>query len=118
MSIYNDGAVQMGARDLTINSVVYAGDSVAVNRPTKNVRRTNSVDEPSGSRIWNDFVTGSATLQLADETTPIPLLGMTFEETFVASIGAETFIIDNVGQPEEKAGEKKVSITFVKKYSA
>lgn len=117
MSIYNDGAVQMGARDLTINEIVYAGDSVAVNRPTKNVRRTNSVDEPSGSRIYADFVTGSATLQLADETTPIPENGMTFAETFVTNIGEETFIIDNVGQPEEKAGEKKVTITFVKKYN-
>ena len=113
----NDGTVQYGSRVLSINSVSYVADNVTVNRPGKTIERTNEIDEPSGQVSYTGFVTGSATLQLASGSTVIPVQGLTFTETFVASIGSETFYLDSVDQPEDKAGEKKVNVTFRKQYN-
>lgn len=113
----NDGTVQYGSRVLTINAVAYVADNINVNRPGKTIERTNELDEPSGQVSYSGFVTGSATIQLATSATAIPVQGLTFSTTFVTSIGSETFYIESVDQPEEKAGEKKVNINFRKQYN-
>lgn len=111
----NDGTVQYGSRVLTINGVDYVADNCEVTRPSKTIERTNEIDEPSGQVSYEGFVTGSATLQLATGSTVIPILGQEFSTTFGAS--SETFYIDSVTQPESKDAEKKVNITFRKKYN-
>ena len=116
-AIVNDGSVQYGSRVLSINSVSYVADNIEVNRPTKTITRTNELDEPDGQVTYADYVTGSATLQLESGATVIPVAGLTFSATFIASIGAETFYLENVDQPEVKDAEKKVNITFRKQYN-
>jgi len=113
----NDGSVQYGSRVLTINSVAYVADNVAVERPSKIIERTNEIDEPSGWVGYAGFVSGTAQIQLASGATVIPVAGFTFSTTFVASIDAETFTLTDVSQPEEKGGEKKVNISFKKNYN-
>lgn len=117
-AVYNDGTIQYATRVLTINSVAYVADSVSVNRPTKAIDRTNQLGEPSGSVGVADFVTGTATVQLAADDTVEPENGQTFASTFDATIGAETFYVTNVGRAESKDSEKKVTISFKKKYNA
>jgi len=113
----NDGTVQYGSRVLTINGVDYVADNCEVTRPSKTIERTNEIGEPSGQVSYEGFVTGSATLQLATGSTAIPVQGLEFSTTWVASIGPETFYIDSVTQPESKDAEKKVNVTFRKKYN-
>lgn len=116
-AIVNDGAIPYGSRDLSINSKTYVADNIEVTRPTKVIERTNSTDEPSGQVIYANFVTGTATLQLAGNTDK-PQLGNTFTETFDSTIGAETFYISETGLPEAKGEDRKVSVQFRKKYNA
>jgi hypothetical protein len=114
---YNDGTIPYGSRVLTINTVTYIANNIRISRPTKVIRRTNELDEPTGSVGIKDFVTGSAELQLATSSTAEPPQGQTFAVTFDATIGSETFLIKDVDRPEEKGSDKKVNITFVKKYN-
>ncbi len=115
MPLSNDGSVPYGSRVLTINTVTYVAEQIEVRRPTFVIERRNQLNQPSGQVIDDDFVAGTATLQLATGATAIPANGMTFSTTFEAA--AETFIISEVGQPEEQGAEKKVTISFRKKYN-
>lgn len=112
----NDGAIPYGSIVLTINSITYVADSFSISRPSKTIERTNETDLPSGQVSYDGFVTGSATLQLASGSTAIPAM----YDTFTTSVSgtSETFYIDSVTQPLEKAGERKVNINFRKTYSA
>lgn len=114
---YNDGTVQYGSRVFTINSVAYVADNISVNRPTKEIERTNQIGEPSGSVGVAGFVSGSATLQLASGATVEPTAGQTFAVTFDSGIGAETFFVTSPSRAETKDGEIKLNITFKKKYN-
>src|SRR5262245_61490900 len=100
MPLINDGTVQYGARVLTINSVTYVDENHQATRPSTIIERRNELNEPSGQVAIADFVTGSASLQLATGATVTPPLGETFTTTFLAA--AETFFISQVGQPEEQ----------------
>lgn len=114
---FNDGTVQYGSRVLTIGGVAYVADNITVNRPTKPIERTNEIGEPSGSVGVAGFVTGSATIQLASSSTVEPAGGATFTVTFDGTIGAETFYTTSPARTENKDAEKKINITFTKKYN-
>lgn len=118
-ALHNDGTVQYASRVLSINSVNYVADNITVNRPVKRILRTNELGEPSGSVGVADFVTGSATLQLASGSTAEPQSGSTytFTVTFDTAIGAETFYVSGVDRSENKDAEKKINIQFIKKYN-
>ena len=118
MPLVNDGSVQYGSRVLTINSVTYVAEQIEVRRPSFVIERRDQLNKPNGQVIDEDFVTGTATLQLATGATVIPQIGQTFQETFVAAIGAETFILSEIGQPEAQGDAKKVPVSFRKKYNA
>ena len=124
----NDGAVQFGSRVLTIGKnaggtggATYIAEAFNVTRATKTIERTNHLDKPNGQMIYESFITGSATLQLADGTTEEPHNGWQFTETMVKDDGTtpvavvEVFIIDHVGRAETVNGEKKISVNFRKK---
>lgn len=112
----NDGAIPYGSIVITINSVTYIADSFSISRPSKTIERTSEVDLPTGQISYDGFVTGSATLQLASDSTAIPAMYQTFTSSVSGS--SETFYIDSVTQPLEKGGEKKINITFRKQYNA
>lgn len=124
----NDGAVQYGSRVMTIGKAsggtggaTYVAENFSIDRPTKVVERTNHLDKPNGQAIYESFITGSATVQLADATTEEPHNGWQFTETIVKDDGTtpvavvEVFIISHVGRAETVNGEKKISISFRKK---
>lgn len=116
MPINNDGSVQYGSRVINLGSASYIADNIEVTRPSTIIERTNEVGEPNGQVAIAGFVTGSATLQLASGSATIPALGAEFAESFGA--GSETFFVSEVSQPESKDGEKKVNVSFRKKYNA
>ena len=116
-AIYNDGTIVYGSRVLTINSVAYVADNLTISRPTKSVDRTNDLGEPSGSVGIADFVTGSATVQMASSSVVEPENGTSFTDTFDTTIGAETFYVTSCTRNESKDAEKKCSINFKKKYN-
>src|SRR6056300_1323111 len=116
-AVSNDGSVQYGSRTIQIPASTgdtFVADNVEVTRGTNVIEQTDQLGEPSGQVIVDAFVTGTAQIQMIASTDP-PLLGEEFAETFVTSIGSETFIVSEVGQPETKDGEKKVNISFRKK---
>jgi hypothetical protein len=114
---WNDGAIPYGSRVVTISTVTYVANNIRVRRPTKQIKRTNELDEPSGSVGVEDFVEGSAELQLATSSTAEPQNGMTFDLTLDATIGEETFILSEVERPEEKSADKKLNVNFIKQYN-
>lgn len=117
MPLINDGTVQQGSRVLSIDSVSYIAENIEVTRPTQIVERRSELGAPNGQAQIDDFVTGTATLQLATGATVIPENGDTFATTFVTAIGSETFFLSEVGQPETQGEAKKVNISFRKKYN-
>ena len=68
-AIYNDGTVAYGSKVLTINSVLFVAENIEVRRPIIKIERRNELHEPNGKVGIKDFVTGSATLQLAQSGT-------------------------------------------------
>lgn len=108
-TIYNDSDVVYGARDLTINGVVYATDDFSLDHEVTEIVRTKKNERPSGQVAIKGRITGSATLQLATSSTALPEMGMTFTVT------EGTFIVRKVGRTETKGGETKVPIEFVEK---
>jgi hypothetical protein len=116
-AVANDGAVQYGSRVITIpvsTGTAFVFDNVETSRPTNAIEQTNELGEPSGQVLVDGFVTGSGVLQM-QSGVDAPLLGEIFTETFDATIGAESFYVSSVGQPETKDGEKKCNIEFRKK---
>lgn len=113
-AIYNDGSAAYGSRliALSITGSVVA-ENISIDRPTKIIAVENEIGEPSKQVVIADFVTGSATVQIVSAVPPAN--GETFPATFSTAIGAETFIVTSVSQPEEQAGLKKSTIQFRKK---
>jgi hypothetical protein len=113
---YNDGSKRYGSRSETIGGTAYKCENITITRPTNILEERDELGEPSGQVAVPEFVTGTALLQLTSAAV-IPVLGATFSDTFVTSIGAETFFLSNIEQPEEHQGIKKVPIQFRKVYN-
>jgi hypothetical protein len=112
-AVHNDGSVDYGSRVLSINSVNYVADNFTVTFSTKEILRTNELGEPSGHVLVSDFVRGTAQLQTGANTTFVAV-----GQTFVTNVGNTTngnYVIASVEVPEDKEGEKKQSISFIKK---
>ena len=130
---FNDGTVQYGSRvwvikknDGTTARDTFVADNITVNRPTKLIKRTDQLGEPSGSVGVPDFVEGSATLQIASSSTLLTQAGdqIICDGTVNAKLdastggaGSETFFVHSVGEPFTKDGETKLNISFIKKYN-
>jgi hypothetical protein len=134
---YQDGAVPYGSRVVAFKRVNSGGGSGVASTWTAlanattvvleniSVKRSGLVNKiydelkkPSKSYGQEDFPDGSAVAQLAKDptgTTTVALqFGDAFTTTFDASIGAESFVITSVDQPEEQGSYKKQSISFMK----
>lgn len=115
MPVYNDGAIPFGSRILAINSVNFAAEDFNINEPMQEIQRRNVVtNAPAGFVITDDFVDGTATLQLANAQTA-PLRG----DSFITPIrGANAnCVVSQVGTPESQGTDKKVSINWKLKYN-
>ena len=121
MPIKTDGTVPSGSRILLIGTadVSYIADNFSINRPTAFLDQRDQYNEPSGGVLLEDFITGSATLQIASSTTPLPHLGDEFMTWLDDSniIGTrQVFYITEVSKQEERASLKKVTINFRMEY--
>lgn len=92
----------------------YVTEDFTINRPTKNIQRYNELSEPSGQVIIADFVNGTATVQIPNSSSNIPVNGITFAGDY--GEGVETFIVSQVDRPYAQDTLHKVNITFTKKY--
>lgn len=108
-TIYNDGDVSYGSRDLVINGVTYATDDFNLDHEVTEIVRTDKQERPTGQVGIKGRVNGTATLQLATTSTALPEMGHTFAVT------EGTFVVRKVGRTETKGGETKVPIEFVEK---
>jgi hypothetical protein len=119
---WNDGSIPYGVRLETFSRGVvslgsYVCENLTLTRPTVAIRRKDELGGPNGSVGVPDFVTGTATVQLATSSSKILRPGDTFSDTFDSDLGSESFIVENVDQPEGQTDYKKVNIRFVKKYN-
>jgi len=113
---FNDNNVDYGSRVLSINAVNYVADNFTVTFATKEILKTNELDEPTGSVAVPDFVRGTAQIQMGANTAYVTI-GQNFT-TNIANTVNGVFFIQSVEIPEDKTAEKKQSITFIKKYGA
>lgn len=109
----NDGTVQFGSRELTINAVVYETDDFSYDPSVTDFTRTNYKNKPTGQVYVKGKITGKCTVQLPEGSTNKPTFGATFT-TSPAPADEAGFIwfITKVGRAERKEGETKVSIEF------
>jgi hypothetical protein len=114
----NDGGVVFGSQVVTINSVAYVAENIDFDDPSKNIVRTNENGVPDGQVFIDDVASGSATLQLASASTVAPPKYAEFSITPVGGAAAITFIVTQVGQRYQSAGETKIPIQFRKKLAA
>lgn len=119
-----DGTYPHGSRVIAITNpagaaVSYIADNLDFNMPAKYIGNTDENDEPNGGVILTDLMTGSATLQLAAETTIIPVIGAAFAEKIDPNdVATKNWLVTSVSKAEEKGGICKVRISFHRKYAA
>jgi hypothetical protein len=111
----NDGSIPYGSQVLLINSVNYIADSIEFQRPSKEINRTNELDEPTGSVNYEDFHRATATLQLAAAATAIPAKGQ--DVTILVGGANVNFFVYDVTIPLQKDQDQKVNVTFKRKYN-
>lgn len=115
----NDGAIPYGSQVLTAlatttatTGTTYIADNIEFQNPSKEINRTDQLDEPSGSVNYDDFQRGTATLQLATTGTAAPAKGAIISPVF-AGVTVTCFIFD-VSTPQSKDGAHTCNITFKK----
>ena len=118
---YNDGIIPYGSRILALSSSAgspyngagakrYIAENFETTRPVIQVKRSNEIGEPSAAVYINDWVSGTATLQLLNSGSAYPIRGDQFATPTDGTL--EKFVITQVGTPESNTAEKKVSIQF------
>lgn len=108
--IYESSAnLPIGGKTFTIDSVVYAAaGEFSLNKPTREQSRRDQDGNESDLALWNDPITGSVPLQLATDTTPVPVRGETFVDNTV------TYVITNVSEKVPQGDYWTVEISFRK----
>lgn len=99
-SIVLDGSMPYGSRVLTINAVAYKANNIQISRPFTEAEDQGITGVPGRRRATLNRAELSAELQLATSATAFPIFGQTFTDTFDASVGAETFVLDPVPYDE------------------
>lgn len=117
----NDGGVVFGSQEVSIkdrddSNQDYILEQFSLDDPSNWVVRKNAVGVPNGQFGVDEVPTGSATLQLADETVKLP---KKFAEFTAVEVGGTsvTLIVAKVGQTFQHDGETKVSIDVRAKIS-
>ncbi len=117
---YNDGAIPFGSVAIALKattaataSITYIADNLDFSNPSKEILRTNQIDEPSGSIDYNDFQRATATLQRATSTTDAPTKGYLCQLTPPGGVQAWWRVFD-VNTPQQKDQAHTFSVTFKK----
>jgi len=119
----NDGGIPYGSQVLTLlatttatSGTTYIADNIDFTDPSKEINRTNQLDEPSGSVNYDDFQRGTATLQLATTTTPLPAKGAVAQITVGVAETFWFFVYDR-SAPKAKGEDHKCNVTFKRLYN-
>jgi len=114
----NDGAIPYGSQVITLKattsattSTAYIADNVDFSDSSKEINRTDQLDEPSGSVNYSDFKRATATLQFATTSTPTPGKGYVAVLTRNDATSATYFVFD-VSEPQAKGEDHKCNVTF------
>lgn len=113
---HNDGTIPYGCRTETIGGTSYVCEDLEITRPVSTILRMNQAGEPTGSVGVAKHVTGTGTAQIATAGT-MPVPGQSFSDTFITTVGAETFKVTTVSQPEGSETDRKVRFEFIKMYN-
>jgi hypothetical protein len=113
MGIYNSGNVLSGAPLITIieRGSAYQCNSFEPNYASKEIKKTDRNDLPSGLELIDDFATFSAELQFETLTSVAPLRGQTFNIRNGSEVLERKYVITTVGQPRTKGGEAVIKIS-------
>jgi len=114
---FQDGGHPYGSFVATIGALPYVAESASLNIPTTVVEVTNQLGEPSGFIGIPGFVSGSASLQLATNSYPIPTLGAIFTYAFISGT-VQTWVVANVGETLAQQDIIKVNIDFRKRINS
>ena len=115
MAATEDNTTIYGSVVLTINTETFIAETIEVSRPMKKIRRYDQIGEAAGSVYLNDFIEGTATLQVENDP---PLKGESFTTTLDAGIGAETFYVTSVTNALSADDIQKCNISFDLKLAA
>ncbi len=120
-AFFNDGSLPYGSQVLTLlattsatTGTTYIADNIEFNDASKEINRTNELDEPSGSVNYEDFERATATLQLATTSTPAPTKGHVAQLQRAGGTSYWYFVFD-VTEPKSKDAAHTVNVTFKRK---
>jgi hypothetical protein len=108
---YNDGNKPFGPPTLTIGAVEYLARSWNLDDPSGAVDDHDANGAPNGGVLFDEVITGSATLQLATALTAKPAKFATFTHETVL------YVVSKVGEVRGDRELKTVSIEFRKVYN-
>lgn len=108
---YSDNGLVFGSQVVTINAITYVAEDIDLTAGSKRIETTNENGVPNKQAFMDEVPNGSLTLQLASAATLAPTRYQTLSLTPVGTgATAQTYIISEVGQKFEAAGETKVSV--------
>ena len=114
---FQDGSNPYGSFVATFGTLGYVAESASLNTPTNVVEVRNQLGEPSGIIGIPGFVSGSASLQLATTSYPVPTLGAVFTYAFISGT-VQTWLVANIGQTYAQQDIIKVNIDFRKRVNS
>ena len=111
---FQDGLQPYGTFVMTIGSLGFVAESASLNTPAQVVETKNQIGEPNGLIGIPGFVSGSASVQLATTSYPIPTLGALFTYAFFSGTVC-TYMISNVGHALSQSDVIKINVEFRKR---
>jgi hypothetical protein len=107
-NVFQDGTqlFAIPASPVTINSVTYIAEDVSVNHPMQTVEIKDANGIPIGQTLIPGNPTGTAKLQFATSSTPIPPRGQIF------SLGGASWYVTSVGEKYTQGAYAYTDIGF------
>lgn len=104
---------QTGPVSVLTNAIM---ENFTVQRPTKEVERTDQIGGPNGFALVNAQESATGVIQIATSVSNNPQRGDYFTLTVDAAIGAEKWVIKEISQPYEMNGYWKQNVQLKKAY--
>jgi hypothetical protein len=118
---FNDVGIPYGSQTLVLlatttatTGITYIADNIDFQNPSKEILRTNQLDEPSGSVDYDDFMRATATLQRGTTTTNAPTKGYVCQLTPPGAAAAIWFRVFDFSTPQAKDQAHTFNVTFKK----
>lgn len=119
---YIDGTVPYGAQAVTLYTTAITpysavAEAISFETPSHIIEQMDALGNPTGQAVIEVFGTGTATIQLATTSSPLPKIGTTF--TGVHNDGTTSgFVVSQVGEPQAQYEYRKVTVNLRKRYNS